>query len=208
VKRSAGDGGASCAVNHENIFVAKICDSESALRRFCASKRLALTPILHRAHRATVREIAATQGFPAIVENADLGGAHVSRIVISTHCAAIARDAACAVASLRQHFLKWDAVFFDLLVYSGWCASRFPSARSERSHLTTSGGQHGQESEEGEEEGEERREEVCEEDSQGFEEEEHEYVISPRLELPAAFLPARHWTAGGLLSQGGTAPIV
>jgi hypothetical protein len=47
------------------------------------------------------------------------------------------------------------------------------------SHLTTLGGQHGQESEEGEEEGEERREEVCEEDSQGFEEEEHEYVISP-----------------------------
>ena len=47
------------------------------------------------------------------------------------------------------------------------------------SHLTTSGGQHGQESEEGEE-GEERREEVCEEDSQGFaQEEEHEYVISP-----------------------------
>ncbi len=29
------------------------------------------------------------------------------------------------------------------------------------------------------EEGEERREEVCEEDSQGFKEEEHEYVISP-----------------------------
>jgi hypothetical protein len=54
-----------------------------------------------------------------------------------------------------------------------------PECTQRTSHLTTSGGQHGQESEEGEEEGEERREEVCEEDSQGFEEEEHEYVISP-----------------------------
>jgi hypothetical protein len=142
-ERSAGDGGASCAVNHENIFIAKICDSESALRRFCASKRLTIAANLHRAHRATIQEIAAAQGFPAILTNTDVGGPDVSRIAISTHCAVIAGHAARAVASLRQHFLKWDAVFFDLLVYSGCSASRFPSARSELSHLTTSGGQHG-----------------------------------------------------------------
>ena len=74
-------------------------------------------------------------------------------------------------AVLRQHFLKRDAVFFDVLVYSGCSASRFPSARSEPSHLTYIGGQHGQESEEGKE-GEERSEEDCEEDPQGREEEE------------------------------------
>jgi hypothetical protein len=35
------------------------------------------------------------------------------------------------VASARQHFLKPEAVFFDVLVYSGCSASRFPSARSD-----------------------------------------------------------------------------
>jgi hypothetical protein len=47
---------------------------------------------------------------------------------------------------LRQHFLKWDSVFFDLLVYSGCSAFRFPSARSNKAISLTSGGQHGQES--------------------------------------------------------------
>src|SRR3954471_12560118 len=31
----------------------------------------------------------------------------------------------------RQHFLKWEAVFLNVLVYSGCSASRFPSARSD-----------------------------------------------------------------------------
>jgi hypothetical protein len=31
----------------------------------------------------------------------------------------------------RQHFLKQDAVFFNVLVYSGCSAFRFPSARSD-----------------------------------------------------------------------------
>jgi len=30
----------------------------------------------------------------------------------------------------RQHFVKQDSVFLDVLVYSGWSAFRFPSARS------------------------------------------------------------------------------
>jgi hypothetical protein len=41
------------------------------------------------------------------------------------------RRAPRALTSVRQRFLKLDAVFFDVLVYSGWCASRFPSARSD-----------------------------------------------------------------------------
>ena len=86
------------------------------------------------------------------------------------------RRASRALRSLRQHFLKPEAVFFDVLVYSGCSAFRFPSARSDQvtspaRWLTQFGGQHGQESEEGEE-GEERSEEDCEEDPQGREEEE------------------------------------
>jgi hypothetical protein len=38
--------------------------------------------------------------------------------------------------SRRQHFLKREAVFFDVLVYSGCSAFRFPSARSDPSGLT------------------------------------------------------------------------
>jgi len=34
-------------------------------------------------------------------------------------------------AFLCQHFLKPEAVFFDVLVYSGCSAFRFPSARSD-----------------------------------------------------------------------------
>jgi hypothetical protein len=86
-----------------------------------------------------------------------------------------------------QHFLKWDSVFFDVLVYSGCSAFRFPSARSDQvssliiGDLTNSGGQHGQESEEGEE-GEERGEEDCEEDQEGLQEEE----VTALRKMPAA----------------------
>jgi hypothetical protein len=66
-----------------------------------------------------IKETAAAQGFPPILTNADAGGAGVSRIAISTHCIVIGDDVARALTSLRQHFLKWDAVFFDVLVYSG-----------------------------------------------------------------------------------------
>jgi hypothetical protein len=109
----------SCAVNHENIFIAKIRDSESARRRFCVSKRLTAVIDRHRARRMNIQETAAAQGFPAILTNADVGRSGVSRIAISTHCTAIAGHAARALTSRRQHFLKWDAVFFDVLVYSG-----------------------------------------------------------------------------------------
>jgi hypothetical protein len=66
-----------------------------------------------------IAEMAATQGFPATLTNADAGRSGVSRIAISTHCIVIRDNAARALTSRRQHFLKWDAVFFDVLVYSG-----------------------------------------------------------------------------------------
>jgi len=50
--------------------------------------------------------------------NVDVGGCGVFRIMISTHRIAIAISAARASAPLRQHFLKLEAVFFDVLVYS------------------------------------------------------------------------------------------
>jgi hypothetical protein len=109
----------SGGVNHENIFIAKRHDSESARPRFCASQRLTIIVDLHLMRRAKIRETTAAQGFPAILTNADVGRSGVSRIAISTHCIVIAGRAARAPTPLRQHFLKWDAVFFDVLVYSG-----------------------------------------------------------------------------------------
>jgi hypothetical protein len=107
------------AINHENIFIAKNRDSESARSCFCACARLTIAADAHRARRAATEETAAAQGFPVILTNADAGRSAVSRIAISTHCIVIGDDAARALTSLRQHFLKWDAVFFDVLVYSG-----------------------------------------------------------------------------------------
>ena len=94
----------------------------------------------------------------------------------------------------RQHFLKRDAVFFVVLVYSDdvHLDPRVHAAITAISHI---GGQHGQESEEGEE-GEERSEEDCEEDPQGREEEE---VTSPLEVCRRLSLPARHLSFSDLL---------
>jgi hypothetical protein len=56
----------------------------------------------------------------------------VTRIVAREQCRAAVEPAPFVRASLRQHFLKRDAVFSTVLVYSGCSASRFPSARSSK----------------------------------------------------------------------------
>jgi hypothetical protein len=53
-------------------------------------------------------------------------------IVARKHCGAADQPASHVLASVRQHFLKRDAVFYHALVYSGCSASRFPSARSDK----------------------------------------------------------------------------
>jgi hypothetical protein len=61
----------------------------------------------------------------------DIALSRTIRIIAVMPCRVVARRASRAGASERQHFLKRDTVFFDLLVYSGCSASRFPSARSD-----------------------------------------------------------------------------
>jgi hypothetical protein len=67
----------------------------------------------------------------AILTNDGVAFSRVIRIVAQMHCDVVDQRAACAPGSLRQHFLKQDAVFLDVLVYSGCSAFRFPSARSD-----------------------------------------------------------------------------
>ena len=54
-----------------------------------------------------------------------------SRIAARMHRGVVDERARQVPARARQHFLKRDAVFFDVLVYSGCSAFRFPSARSD-----------------------------------------------------------------------------
>jgi hypothetical protein len=53
------------------------------------------------------------------------------RLLARMVCGVVDRRALRALALARQHFLKRDAVFFNVLVYSGCSAFRFPSARSD-----------------------------------------------------------------------------
>jgi len=63
-------------------------------------------------------ESASAQGFPAILTITDVGGNGVFCIPILKRRVVCANHAAHSLDFLRQHFLKRDAVFFDLLVYS------------------------------------------------------------------------------------------
>jgi hypothetical protein len=107
------------AGERENIFVAKNRDSESTHRAVNYVSRLTRKMIALRARQIRIKETTAAQAFPAILTNADADGVRVFRIDARTHRRVVERRAARALASLRQHFLKWDAVFLISLVYSG-----------------------------------------------------------------------------------------
>jgi hypothetical protein len=61
----------------------------------------------------------------------DIGFQRIIRIPVRMVCDAVDVGASRALTLLRQHFLKRDAVFLSVLVYSGCSAFRFPSARSD-----------------------------------------------------------------------------
>jgi hypothetical protein len=52
-------------------------------------------------------------------------------IVAPMYCGVVDERVVRVLAQARQHFLKRDAVFSNVLVYSGCSAFRFPSARSD-----------------------------------------------------------------------------
>jgi hypothetical protein len=76
-------------------------------------------------------KIPAAQAFPAILTFADIDRERISRIDNRARCVMTAHRALLGVGLRRQHFFKWEAVFFVALVYSGCSASRSPSARSD-----------------------------------------------------------------------------
>src|SRR5689334_5075198 len=130
-------------VNDENFFIAKVCDSESATRAVGACARLTRTGRASDNHHLRIAKTSETQAFPAnlTIERVDV--AEVFCMLISTHWLVVETDAVHVGTSVRQHFLKRDAVFFDVLVYSGCSAFRFPDARNDQAISLTLGGQHG-----------------------------------------------------------------
>jgi hypothetical protein len=118
------------AVMHENFFIAKSRDSESATTAFCRRRSVAATSIVERARDVRIKETPAAHVFLVISTIANLTFSRTTRIVAGVRCRVLEPRAPPVGASVRQHFLKRDAVFFDVLVYSGCSASRFPSARS------------------------------------------------------------------------------
>jgi hypothetical protein len=73
----------------------------------------------------------AAQWFLATPAIGDISLLRAKRFATPMVCRVVDERAARAPACLRQHFLKPDAVFLHVLVYSGCSASRFPSARSD-----------------------------------------------------------------------------
>jgi hypothetical protein len=106
------------AVNDENFLIAKTQDSESTTAPLNACERLTRASFAHDAHHARITKTPSAIGFPAILTIADVGRSGVFRIRISKRCVVCANHAARLRGFLRQHFLKWEAVFFDVLVYS------------------------------------------------------------------------------------------
>jgi hypothetical protein len=110
---------ARAAAKHKNFFIAKFSDSESAQSRIQSQSRLAQRSRSDRSHQTIIAKKTAAQCFSTILTFDDIGRWRVFRIA---RCALVAIVAACVSLALvlpRQHFLKRDAVFFDVLVYSG-----------------------------------------------------------------------------------------
>ena len=106
------------AGNDENFLIAKTRDSESTTAPLSVCERLTRTSLTHDVHHAGVTKTPSALGFPAILTIVDVGRSGVFRIRILKRRVVFANHAAHLRGFLRQHFLKREAVFFDVLVYS------------------------------------------------------------------------------------------
>ena len=76
-------------------------------------------------------EALAAQALPAILTVAGIAFSRTVCIVARMKHGVVDERTSRALAPVRQYFLKPDAVFFNVLVYLGCSAFRFPSARSD-----------------------------------------------------------------------------
>jgi hypothetical protein len=78
-----------------------------------------------------ITETLAAQVFPAILTIVGVEFSRTIRIVRKMRRGDAVERVLHALTLPRQHFLKRDAVFCNVLVYSGCSAYRFPNARSD-----------------------------------------------------------------------------
>src|SRR5258706_3193490 len=110
------------AVDHENFFIAKSRDSESAQRVFSRPRSVAMISAARRSFNESVTEMVAAQSLRAILAVGNVGFSRSSRIAARMHYDVADECAQQVCAWACQHFLKQDAVFFNVLVYSGCSA--------------------------------------------------------------------------------------
>src|SRR4051812_43237873 len=102
----------------KNFFVAKSGDSESAQRAARGAWRVATRCATGCACHNRINKATAAQGFYALLT---FDGVEFSRTIYSAADArrhVVVASASRALTLSRQHFLKRDAVFFNVLVYS------------------------------------------------------------------------------------------
>jgi hypothetical protein len=117
--------------NREKFFCCQNHDSESVR----LTSQLTFEPVaLLSAQQSSITRITKTTTaivFPAIQRIWSRHRAGFFRNDARMSSRLFDRRASRALDPRRQYFLKREAVFFTVLVYSGWSASRFPSARSD-----------------------------------------------------------------------------
>ena len=124
------DGMRREAAKHENFFIAKQRDSESAQPAPGRLTSSMMSSSRHLSLNCSSTESPAPQAYLAKLAGIASRFSHLVCAVARMICRALDVGASCALASAHQHFLKRDAVFSNVLVYSGCSAFRFPSARS------------------------------------------------------------------------------
>jgi hypothetical protein len=119
------------AGGHKNFFIAKYRDSESTQHAFSRHQPAVAALSGCRSTDVRMKKMPAAQSLSAILTIACVRFSYAIGIAAPMCRGVIDQRAARALAPARQHFLKRDAVFSTVLVYSGCSASRFPSARSD-----------------------------------------------------------------------------
>ena len=119
------------AAEHKNFFIAKPRDSESAQAALSGLKRAAMTSSRYLSMNCSLTESPAMRAHLAKFITVADGFSKLVRIIARKLFRALDQRASRALTSAHQHFLKRDAVFSDVLVYSRCSAFRFPNARSD-----------------------------------------------------------------------------
>jgi hypothetical protein len=107
------------AGKHENFFIAKNCDSESARRALGQLRAAPLMRVASVSSNMRMSEVRSAQVFLAKYTIVCVACFRAVGIVTRVSRFVIDERALCVFASARQRFLKQDGVFSNVLVYSG-----------------------------------------------------------------------------------------